>query len=232
MNNISNKSFVKKLSIDNEFSTPEIRAERLKRIRNLANLSRKEICDTNEININTYKGWELARFGGIPADGAEKVVKRLAKSGVICSTEWLLYGKTPIPYIVPDIISCLSVTEEKNSYLSIVEQEFFVYQNKYKNAVLAQVMDDSLHPTFQKGDFLAGIKKHNEDIALTIGQICIVQTTEGQELIRHVKKGSSDELYTLVCTNYLSNIQDVAIYNVSLLYSAPISRHYMINNDQ
>ena len=74
------KAYTKKLLIENEFSTPEARADRLKRVRNLANLSRKEICESGDININTYKGWELARFGGLPVDGAEKIINRVARS--------------------------------------------------------------------------------------------------------------------------------------------------------
>lgn len=74
-----------------ELSTPQARADRLRRLRHLANLSRKDMCD-QELNINTLKAWELARFGGLPKDGAEKVIKRVAKEGVMCTSDWLLHG--------------------------------------------------------------------------------------------------------------------------------------------
>ena len=44
------KIYTKKLMIENEYSTPEARAERLKRVRNLSNLTRKELCDLSNIN--------------------------------------------------------------------------------------------------------------------------------------------------------------------------------------
>lgn len=225
------KIYTKKLLIENEFSTSEARAERLKRLRNLANLSRKEICESSDININTYKGWELARFGGLPVDGAEKIINRVAEAGVICSTEWLLYGKSPSPSLAPDVISLQKGVEDTNaSKLTLVEREFSVYQDAFKNAVLEKVEDDSILPNVKKGDFLAGVMRYGEEIDLTVDQLCIIQTMDGKRLIRYVKKGYAKGFYSLICANPLSRSLDIAILNVKLLYAAPISRHYIISN--
>lgn len=51
------KKYIKKVIVSDELASAEARAERLRKIRNLANLNRKEICDSDEINFNTYKGW-------------------------------------------------------------------------------------------------------------------------------------------------------------------------------
>ena len=220
------KIYTKKILVDNEFSTPKARSERLKRLRNMANLSRKEICDTDEININTYKGWELARFGGLPVDGAEKVIKRIAKAGVICSLEWLLYGEKPSPYLVPEAISPSHFNENEPVTSSLIESEFAIFQNSFSNAVLTEVVDNGLYPTYKPGDFLAGIKQYGNQISLTTEQICIVETSNGEKLIRYVKQGNTDGLYTLLCTNYHSTTEEIIKSNVNLLYSAPISRHY------
>ena len=228
MDNKTNKAHTKKLAVENEFSTPEARAERLRRIRNLANLSRKDICDSNEININTYKGWELARFGGLPVDGAEKVVKRIAQSGVICSTEWLLYGKKPQPTLVSDVISYSGEEGTEITGCNLIQSEFSIYQDTIKNAVLVEVEDDGLLPDYQIGDFLAGEKRFNDDIALTIDQVCIVETTDGKKFVRYVKQGRAKDLYTLICTNYHTTMNTIIVENITLLYSATISRHYKI----
>ena len=225
MADITNKTYTKKLAIENEHSTPEARAERLRRIRNLANLSRKDICGSDEININTYKGWELGRFGGLPVDGAEKVVKIIAQSGVICTTEWLLYGKKPTPTLISETTAYESDADTKKSGDSLIQKEFFVYQDAIKNAVLIEVTDDGLSPDYQVGDFLAGEKKFNDDIELTVGQVCIVETTDWKQLVRYIKQEEKG-LYTLICTNYRTSMCDVIIKNKTLLYSAVISRHY------
>ena len=228
----TSKTYTKKLAIENEYSTSEARAERLRRIRNLANLSRKDICGSNDININTYKGWELGRFGGIPVDGAEKVVKIIAKSGVICSTDWLLYGKKPAPTLVSEATYCADETNEEETRSSLIHKEFAIYHNATKNAVLIEVTDDGSSPDYQIGDFVAGEKKFNLDIELTVGQVCIIETTDGNKLVRYVKKGREKGLYTLICTNYQTTRCDVVTQNINLLYSAPISRHYKTSENQ
>ena len=228
MTNKTNKIYTKKLDAENEFSTPEARAERLRRIRNLANLSRKDICDSDDININTYKGWELARFGGIPVDGAEKVVKRIAQAGVICSTEWLLYGKKPQPTLVSDDIACFGEDETEETGSNLIHSEFSIYQDNIKNAVLIEITDDGLSPDYQIGDFVAGEKRFNGDIESTVDQVCIIETTDGRKFVRYVKQGQTKGLYTLISTNYHTTMSDIVIQNTNLLYSATISRHYKI----
>lgn len=94
-------TYLKKVQVTDELSTAEARAERLRRLRNLANLSRKDMCNT-DLNFNTLKAWELARFGGLPKDGADKVIRRIAKEGVICTADWLLYGKGITPQLTTE----------------------------------------------------------------------------------------------------------------------------------
>lgn len=225
---MNSKIYTKKIIMDNELSTPEARAERLKRVRNLANLSRKEMCDGDDININTYKGWELARFGGLPFDGAGKVVSRIAKEGVICSVEWLLYGQAPVPSLTIETALPSEKYDAHSISSNLIEREFLVYKEFYENAVLEKVEDDSLLPQFKKGDYLAGVKKYGEEIKFVIDRLCIIQTIDGRRLIRYIKEGVEQESYSLFCVNPLSSARDLAILNVKLIYAAPISRHYII----
>jgi hypothetical protein len=55
----NHKKYVKKVIVTTERSSGDARAERLKRLRNLANLSREQMCESGELNINTLKGWEI-----------------------------------------------------------------------------------------------------------------------------------------------------------------------------
>ncbi|MBA2649726.1 MAG: hypothetical protein H0U75_09085 [Legionella sp.] len=218
------KTNTKNSLAETELASPQARAERLKRLRNLANLSRKELCETSDMNINTYKGWELARFGGLPIDGAEKIIRTITKAGVICSLEWLLYGTTPSPSLIEESENS-NITE-----LTPVEREFGVFQNTYKQAILEKVPDDCLLPNIKKGDFVAGVKKYGNDIDLILDQLCIIQTLDGKKLIRYLKRGESQGHYSLLCANPSSNALDLVILNTKLLYAAPVSRHYIINN--
>ena len=225
---MNKNTYTEELVTETENSTPEARAERLRRVRNLANLSRKEICEAEGFNINTYKGWELARFGGVSVDGANKVVKRIAQSGVICSTEWLLYGKKPLPRLASDVVSAFGAIEVAKSEIELIQSEFAIYQGNVQHAILIEVTDDGLFPHYKVGDFLAGSKKFDTEIKQTVNKICIVETTDGKKCVRYIKPGREEGLYTLMCTNYHTTMNEIAIYNTNLLYSAPISRHYII----
>lgn len=94
------RHYIKKVEILDEKSTPEARAKRLRRVRNLANLSRKALCEDGLINVNTLKGWELGRYGGLPKDGAEKIIQRIAREGVHCTLDWLLHEIGPGPRLI------------------------------------------------------------------------------------------------------------------------------------
>ncbi len=230
---MNTKGYIKKILITDELSTPEARAERLKRLRNLTNLNRKEICEFCNLNLNTYKGWELGRYGGLPADGAEKIVSQIIRLGVICTTDWLLYGKNPSPSLASYNADLSSDKDNiKVTSLSLIEEEFAVFQSGLKDAVLERVDDDSALPNFKKGDYLAGVKMYGQEIDLVVDQLCLVQTIDGKKLIRYLKKGSSEDLYSLISINPLSKSQDLAILNTRLLYAAPIYRHYIINNSE
>ncbi len=60
------------------------RGNRVKRCRNIANLTREAVCDTGALNILTLKGWELGKHGGLSEAGAQKVLARVEKEGVRC----------------------------------------------------------------------------------------------------------------------------------------------------
>ncbi|CDZ79389.1 hypothetical protein BN59_03707 [Legionella massiliensis] len=231
LSDMNTKEYIKKVLITDELSTPEARADRLKRLRNLTNLSRKEICEFCNLNLNTYKGWELGRFGGLPADGAEKIISHVIRLGVICTTDWLLYGKDPSPSLASTKSNLTDGDNIEVSSLNLIEKEFTVFQSLLENALLERVDDDSVLPNFKEGDYLAGVKLYDQEISLAVNQLCIVQTIDGKKLIRYLKRGTSKDCYSLISTNPLSKSQDLAIINTRLLYAAPIYRHYIVNNN-
>src|SRR5437868_3849341 len=78
------------VTVSDTLSSPEAKSKRLKRIRNLANLTREQVCEEGNINIHTLIGWENGRFGGLTRAGAKRLLKRVAREGVQCTVEWLL----------------------------------------------------------------------------------------------------------------------------------------------
>ena len=79
-----------------------------------------------------------------------------------------------------------------------------------------------MEPFFILGEYVAGYRRYQENISTAIGQNCIVQTALGEMLVRHLRKGSAPDFYTLVCLNPLANVEHPVIYNVKLTCVAPV----------
>jgi transcriptional regulator with XRE-family HTH domain len=214
----------KEILIIKDSSSPEARAARLRRIRNMANLSRYEMCENEILNINTYKGWEIARYGGLPHSAAEKVIKRLSKAGLICSKEWLLSGEGHEPYILPQSM----LSQESLDTEQLIIKEITAFVSHFNDVVYFKLPDDAMLPAYQKNDYVAGIKKYDHEIASLINTKCIVLTDSGELLVRYLKPGSKNLLYSLYHTNLETKVDKPVSYDVKLEYAATIIRHYRV----
>lgn len=214
------QKYKKKVEVVDDRSTPEARAARVKRLRNLANLSRKEMCDDDDMNVNTLKGWEIARYGGLPLDGAHKIIKRVAREGVLCTVEWLLYEDGQAPSVnvgqttEPHTQDIKKQPEEVN-----IEEELALFQKHYPDVIHYQVGDDGMSPFYEAGDVVAGVKKTGEHIDDLLGSNCIVQLAAGTLLCRRLRKGKSKHTYNLICMNSETSV-DVPIISETELLSA------------
>ena len=232
MNAKPKRKYIKKVIVTDQQTTPEARAERLRRVRNLANLSRQAMCDTGEININTYKGWEIARYGGLPVDGAERVVNRVQKEGVFCSIDWLLYEIGSGPYVMPNYQQAQTDSKKTAKMLvidkeeEIILQEMMLFRSQYRDCLDIQIDDDGMAPNYVEGDFVAGVKHYGGNIQNLVGQNCIVQTLEGDLLVRRIHAHQKTNHYTLQCINHNTAVKQPTLYDVELSSAAPILRHY------
>jgi hypothetical protein len=205
---------------DNSLSSPEAKASRLRRLRNLANLTRQQLCENN-ININTYIGWEYARFGGLTKKGAKKVIDRIAQENVVCSIDWLLEGVGLPPFWS----SCHTGSISNLSETDMVLEELTLFSSHYKNIAYLAVPDKGMLPHYNMGDFVAGIKYQTSDIEQCIGHDCILQTTDYKILFRRLQKGIVKDKFSLICINIQSSLHTQNIYDVDLQFAAPIIWH-------
>lgn len=215
------KRYIKKVIVTDENASAEARGERLRKIRNLANLSRKELCNA-DIKLNTYKGWELARFGGLPVDGAERVIKRIAEERVICSLDWLLYGRGREPYILPPQNTELTGFED----IELILKEISVFQSLYPNVTYLQIADDALAPYYNEGDYVAGIKYFGSAIATITNSPCIIELTNGEMLVRYLRAGHHPNHFLLLPMNINSTQLNAQFTECELNFAAKIIRHY------
>lgn len=220
------QKYKKKVEVVDERSTPEARAARVKRLRNLANLSRKEMCDGDDLNVNTLKGWEIARYGGLPLDGAHKIVKRVAREGVLCTVEWLLYEDGPVPNVnVSRAIEQHTSDNPKQPEEINIEEELMLFHKHYSSAIHCVIQDDSMSPFYEKGDVVSGSQKIGQHIEDILETNCIVQLASGQLLCRRLRKGKLKNTYNLLCMNVESSVESPIIVDAEIISAARIVWH-------
>ena len=192
-------------------SSAEARAKRLKRLRNLANLTRKELAAKYHININTLKGWEVARHGGLTEKGAEKIISILAQEGVNGTLNWLLYGKGKGPFVFDK--GATDTDEEKR-----MSDELTLFRLHYPDSIDFLVPDDSALPFYEAGDYVAGIKRYDKQITACLQKFCLVQIKNGPLLLRQLFPSDQTGFY-----NLSSSTQ--ALNNVEITFAAIIIWH-------
>jgi len=231
------KTYKKKIIVTDEKTTPQARAMRLKMVRNMANLSREAMCADGKININTYKGWEIGRYGGLPLDGAELVVERITKEGVVCSIEWLIYEIGRGAYVSADFKNAQNTQKNKKiktttadlktkSQEKLIFNEILLFRKQFPDVLDCQILDDGLSPKLVVGDFVAGVKYHDKAIDKLLNQDCIVQLLDGEIVVRRLRKDHEQNTYMLLCTNQETTVDTPVVYNVKISSAAPILRHY------
>ena len=156
--------------IENPLASPLVKGERLRRLRNLANLSREEFCDDGSINFTTLISWEVGRFGGVSVKGAKRVIERVAREGVICTPEWLLYEIGVGPEVRADYTRINKITAKNTPALSMrdekanIIEELMLFKKLNKQAIDFIIEDDTMLPQFQIGDYVAGIMRFDDKI--------------------------------------------------------------------
>jgi len=214
------------------FLDPSIaKAQRLTQLRKLAKLSRKDIAQMVSVSVSTYKGWENARFGGIPERRAALLVDSLQNEGIHSSVNWLMHGTGDLPkkisyHRIAQFEEALANTTEKQSP-EIVEQlrikaelEFFCNNNDWETISLT-VSDDAMAPCFLEEDLVAGIKIAHENFEEITGLNCIVRTKNNKVLLRQVQKGKTKGFFTLLCLNQNSK-QQFILQDIELVDVAPV----------
>jgi hypothetical protein len=195
----------------------------------MANLTRQQLCEYSDININSLKGWEIGRYGGLTWTGAEKIILQAAKEGVECTLDWLMYGIGAGPSVHSGFTEIQTLPSSEGPKLAQDEDEkianeLALFKKQYTNAIDFIVNDDGMTPIYQKGEYVAGIALAENKIDQAVGHNCIIQLENDNIILRQLRKGTEPNVYTLICLN-LNHTSEPVIYNVKLISAAPIIFH-------
>lgn len=211
-----------KLTNDKENSpAAAARAERLKMVRNMANLSPAQVTENSDIKLDALYSWERGRYNGLTKKGAEKFVKRVEKEDVVCSVNWLLFEEGIPPYK-----RTAPVNKETLSKNKIIE-EIKTFEKLHNNVVYTEIIDDGLSPNFKAGDYVAGVIMYEIDETKINNQPCIIRTSDNEILVRIITPTSAESsTFTLTCSNPQTTVKTPVLYNVQVDFIAPILRIY------
>jgi len=220
--------YVKKVVVNDEHSTPEARGKRLRWLRNVANLSRKSMCANSSINFNTLKGWELGRYGGLPKDGAEKVIARVYQEGVSCELEWLLYGQGQGPQIIekfaPDVSASIEQSAVSSEDYQLIEAELELFKQHHPAAIACCIVDDAMAPRFQVNDTAAGVLYDPNHWDSLHKVSCIARLANGEVLVRTVHKNPRGFI-TLISDNPQTTVMEPVLHDAAVTALAPVVWH-------
>jgi len=153
---------------------------------------------------------------------------------VNCRFEWLMYGigTGPVAQIgyddapVARTKTITTVTNTRTEEEKIAEELLLFREHYQQNTVDFIIEDDSMLPHYARGDYVSGVKLPAKKISQAIGLDCIVETENGRVFMRRIMKATENGCYTLACSNlHSTEINEPVIYNVKLIYAAPIILH-------
>ncbi len=206
-------------------STSKARGERLRIVRMMTCLTRHAFQEKYNISASTIQSWEAAKAGGLTERGAMRILPVLHKEGIHCTADWLLHGigqgPHPTQILHPQKEDHTPISEDK----AIVQELLAFRQLHANNAIDLVVLDNSMGPHYQIGDYVAGIKYPKEKIAEVVGLDCIVYTVENNLLFRRLKKGSEPHCYNLICINANTSVYETTLYDQELSRVAPVVWH-------
>ncbi|MGC6403750.1 MAG: hypothetical protein ACON5A_00720 [Candidatus Comchoanobacterales bacterium] len=203
-----------------EESLQKSRANRLKRLRRMTGMSRKDFSAAYTISQGTLQNWETGRFGGLTEKGARVILRAFRQEKIFCGFEWLMYGVGEEPIVYKEVEQSSSVSGVPLR-VSTVEQDLDFMHQLHKDAITYYIDDDSMAPIYCRGSYVMGIKVQKNDFVSLSNRVCIVQTFDHRKIIRQVRLGKDRFSFNLHAINYAECAKPV-IYNEEIMSAAPV----------
>jgi len=236
----------KKTSTKRDTIDPVLKArgERLNILRGMLCLNSTEFAKFVDRGASTVRQWQDGRSSGLARRSAECIVEALENTPVKCSVEWLLHGTGDLPSFSKSPVepsSTLSETkanerhesasgadkvstiaQESSIGVDSLKEEMNLYRQRHQNVIILKLSDDAMAPAYYPGDFVGGSYVVDDEIKQLLNNICIVQTIEGQVLLRKLTATDKPGCYRLSCLNPITELP--VVLETELSYAALVKR--------
>ena len=197
--------------------------ERLTYLRRSLCPNRRVFANKHSINLNTLVAWERNQ-NKISKKGLEKIITAFNQEGILCSGQWILYGKGTEPMPIDDF-SQKQISIENSSFKSEtfpeesdIKNEAYLFTSNNASSELFKAQGDGMEPYIFENDLLGVIPVHCDHYDEELGKVCvsILSDDPSQHYVRLLLKGKGRKKYNLCSTNLLSKETSPVIFNTEI----------------
>ena len=206
------------------------RSLRVRTIRGMLRMTVAEFANLLDYATPTITQWEKNPLNGLSEKGARNIIESLRNTSVVCDLNWLLYGRGVPPFIRSENKLIAKYQQELLGLSGVIDcatytnNEIERFRNFIPNALIMQVLDDSMEPFYSAGEFVGGKELREKELPQALGKVCIVKLADNKMLLRKLFKDDQDsQKFKLVCINQLAAVETV-LSNISILGAAPVAR--------
>lgn len=202
--------------------------KRLRRLRQMAGLSREGLAQEAEVGKSSITFWEHAKAKNpMTPRSRAKILGVIRAKGIDCNERWLLTGLGIPPR--PSVTSLSSEQTASGSQpitqklISVLDEEIKLFTSISEFAVIIKIDHASMSPILEKGDIVGGIW---QSASTLVGEkICIIEVA-GKLQIRKVKRSTQENHFSAAYIQYDPTLEydPFVIDNLPLIRIAPIIR--------
>jgi len=204
---------------------------RIKRLRELAGLTRETLSEESQISRASISYWEHGKINRINPSSIARLVSIFKAHGVQCDEHWILTGKgappnvslDPTLKIEPSLPNFSAQDKMGPAQLAqLLDAELELFKSFSKTAIIMEVEHEAMMPVFARGDFVGGFWQSS--ITLTHEKFCLV-LVENKLQIRRVRPATEKGRFDLSFLTYdTKQSEPFEIRNLPLDILAPIIR--------
>lgn len=175
------------------------RGKRLRFIRDMTGMKIRPFSEQCGVGYTTISYWENGS-NILSERGAQKIVRAMKDVGINCTMLWLLTGKgepptventTKLPKFNYNLVSPPSIQPVQEGLphwkTSPLQEEIVVFKKQDVDALVQGIVDESMSPVYQPGDWVGGFHLDKKQLELANGKHCIVKFQTGEQIVRKVK---------------------------------------------
>lgn len=196
--NIKNTKLISDEFLNDKLALAIERGKRIRMLRALSGLSRKQFQEQLNVSISTLNIWENGRIC-LTKKGALRISIAVKEVGIECSTEWLLSGLGNPPRQIKNSNPDNSSTSDPDGY-----GEINCFLKNHSNAIYATISDELMAPFFNIGDIVAGPTVPIAQIKSLLGNIVIIELS-GKTILRRITSIIGDRCHLNCCNASIAN---------------------------